>query len=92
MMNIAGYDILQEDVLKENDELEYTFQYSLLSLADQKTKAAPKALESHPNKSTTKTPIEHLVFKEEQYPSDHFGLFDAILGIISLVVLFILFW
>ena len=85
MMNIAEYDIVQKDVLEENDKLEYTFQYSFLSLADQKSKAAHKALDDQ------KT-LKHLVFEEDNYPSDHFGLFDAILGIISLVVLFILFW
>jgi hypothetical protein len=115
MMNIAGYDfledeLLQESVLQEDDELEYTFQYSLLSRADQqsiaehkkranhrqrvnhKLKAKHQTNEYHGKKSNTQTPIEHLVFEEDKYPSDHFGLFDAILGILSLVVLFILFW
>lgn len=104
MMNIAGYDTLQENILEEDDDIGYTFQYSFLSMADQKSKADYKATISHkqPIKHRTKesyvsqsivpTPIEHLVFEEDKYPSDHFGLFDATLGIISLVVLFILFW
>ena len=103
MMTIANYTILRDntsrnDLLKEDDELEYTFQYSLLSKVDQKSVTEHKAKTNYKqqvksvNKSSTPTPIEHLVFEEDKYPSDHFGLFDAILGIISLVVLFILFW
>ena len=93
MMNVAEYDVLEED-----DELEYTFQYSLLSTADQKSIAEQRSLRTHNKKSAQKNKIsypssaEFLNLEEDDYPSDHFGLFDAILGIISLVVLFILFW
>ncbi|MFT5452544.1 MAG: hypothetical protein ACI9N9_002037 [Enterobacterales bacterium] len=74
----------------------------LFSMADQKSKAEYKAnhmqkdtyrtKESQGHKSFVPRPIEHLAFEDDKYPSDHFGLFDSILGIISLVVLFILFW
>jgi len=36
--------------------------------------------------------FEEYQFKEDKYPSDDFTLFDTLLGIISLAVLFILFW
>jgi hypothetical protein len=100
MMHVANYELLRDDVLQKDDEFEYTFQsraehnatVDSVKKVNHRKKTKHHTKESQGEKPTLQKPIEDLVFEEDKYPSDHFALFDAILGMLSLVVLFILFW